>query len=290
MKLVNTGTQGKHAVVGGRISRTEIQAVIPVIERILLQCKIGLDAPVADSLLGSSGSERLMCGDIDIAVPIEALNRGQAVSAHEDVLSCSQHGNVISFVIAIPNGEISENQLRNGLVQVDLIGGDFQWLKQFYHSDSRSAFKGAHRNLLISAYLSHFRKYTYIKEWGSLWNTDEGPIFSQKNGLFNRKRERVVKGDGTPYASKFIITATDNCFDLEKSALYYFGSCYATAFSSFENLVCAIEENYDPEYVAGVYTRFFDEYLVNLPHLKTDDFPWARYPMMNAARLKNHNK
>lgn len=164
MKLVNTGTQGNHAIVGGRISREEIATVLPIIERILMQCQVPLSADIAESLLGSSGSERPMCGDIDIAVPVEALNRGRAVSAHQDVLSCSQHGNVISFVIAIPNGEISENQLRNGLVQVDLIGGDFQWLKQFYHSDSRSAFKGAHRNLLISAYLSHFRKYTYIKE------------------------------------------------------------------------------------------------------------------------------
>lgn len=290
MKLVNTGTQGKHAVVGGRISREEIIAVLPVIERILMQCQVPLHADIAESLLGSSGSERLMCGDIDIAVPVEALNRGQAVSAHADVQTCSQHGNVISFVIAIPNGEISENQLRNGLVQVDLIGGDFQWLKQFYHSDSRSAFKGAHRNLLISAYLSHFRKYTYIKEWGSLWNTDEGPIFSQKNGLFERRRERVVKGDGTPYASKFIITSKNHSYDLEKSAIHYFGSCYATAFNSFENLIQAIEENYDPEYVASVYTRFFDEYLVTLPHLKSDDFPWARYPQLNAARLKNLQK
>lgn len=290
MKLVNTGTQGKHAIVGGRISREEITAVLPVIERILIQAQVPVYATPAQCLLGSSDSDRPMCGDIDMAVPIEALNRGQALSKHEDVLSCSQHGNVISIVIAIPNGEISESQLRNGLVQVDLIGGDFQWLKQFYYSDSRSAFKGAHRNLLISAYLSHFRKYTYVKEWGSLWNTDQGPIFSQKNGLFDRKRERVVKGDGTPYASKFIITAKNHSFDLEKSAMHYFGSCYATAFSSFESLVQAIEENYDDEYVAAVYDRFFSEYLVNLPHLKTNEFPWARYSKLNAAFLRNQSK
>lgn len=290
MKLVNTGNQGNNAIVGGRISREEITAVLPVIERILIQAQVPVFEAVAECLLGSSGSDRPMCGDIDIAVPVEALERGQALSKHEDVLSCSQHGNVISFVIAIPNGEISENQLRNGLVQVDLIGGDFQWLKQFYHSDSRSAFKGAHRNLLISAYLSHFRKYTYIKEWGSLWNTDEGPIFSQKNGLFDRKRERVVKGDGTPYASKFIITAKNHSYNLEKSAVMYFGSGYYEAFNSFENLVQAIEENYDREYVDAIYDRFFCEYLVNLPHLKTTEFPWARYSRLNAAFLRNQQK
>lgn len=278
MKLVNTGTQTGHAIVGGRISRTEIQAVLPVIERILMRAQVpqfaDADRPVSECLLGSSGSDREMCGDIDIAVPYEALTCGTAISKQEDVLSCSQHGNVISIVVAIPNGEVSESHLRNGMVQVDLIGGDFAWLKQFYHSDSKSAFKGAHRNLLISAYLSHFRVHTYVKEWGDLWNTDEGPIFSQKSGLYNRRRERVVKADGTPYAQKFIITSKNHCFDLKKSATYYFGSCYSHAFDSFENLVEAIEENYDRDVVKGVYDRFFNEYLVNLPHLKTDAFPW----------------
>lgn len=286
MKLANTGHQQGHAFVGGRISRQEINTIIPLIERILLQSKIVLDHPVAESMLGSSGSDRFMCGDIDIAVPLDVLNNGALISSHPYVKSCSQHGNVISFIIAIPGGEISHSQLRNGLVQVDLIGGEFEWLKQFYHSDSKSSFKGAHRNLMISAYLAHFRRKTFTKEWEDTWVTDEGPIFSQKNGLCDRHRTRVAKGDGTPYASKFITVTTNQSYNLPNSAVHYFGSCYPHAFDSFEDIVRSIEECYDDEYVDATYTRFFADYLKDLPHLNADTFPWSSFPRLSAIRSK----
>lgn len=287
MKLANTGQQEGHAIVGGRISREEINKVIPMIERILLQCNITLGRPVADSLLGSSGSSRFMCGDIDIAAPINILNNGgRVLASHPHVKSCSQHGNVISFIIAIPDGEISHSQLRNGLVQVDLIGGEFEWLKQFYHSDSKSSFKGAHRNLMISAYLAHFRVKTYKAEWGDTWVTDNGPIFSQKNGICDRTRERVAKEDGTPYSSKFITNTTNHSFNLDNSAVFYFGSCYPHAFNSFEELIQSIEECYDEEYVSGIYHRFFADYLKDLPHLNADTFPWSNHPRLDAIRSK----
>lgn len=287
MKLANTGPQESNALVGGRISREEIDKVIPMIERILLQCNIQLGRPVADSLLGSSGSTRSMCGDIDIAVPVEILNNGgRVLSCHPHIKSCSQHGNVISLIIAIPGGEISHSQLRNGLVQVDLIGGEFEWLKQFYHSDSKSSFKGAHRNLMISAYLAHFRVKTYKPEWDDKWVTDNGPIFSQKNGICDRTRERVAKEDGTPYNSKFITVTSNHSYNLTNSAVFYFGSCYPHAFNSFEELIQSIEECYDEEYVSGIYQRFFADYLKDLPHLNADTFPWSNYPRLDAIRLK----
>lgn len=285
MKLVNTGTNTNHAVVGGRISRKEIEAITPVIERILLQNNIKLEHPVADSMLGSSGSDRDMCGDIDIAVPPYVLQCGITLSRWPEVKSCSQHGNVISIVIEIPDGEISPDQLRNGLVQVDLIGGDYEWLKQFYYSDSSSSFKGAHRNLMISAYLAHFRRKTFKEGW-DVFVEDEGPIFSQKNGLFDRKRVRVAKGDGTPYASKFITTATNQSYSLAQSSVHYFGSDYSGAMYSFESLLQAIEECYDDQFVAETYTRFFADYLKDLPHLNAESFPWANHPRLNAIRLK----
>ena len=287
MKLANTGLQQGHAIVGGRISREEIVAVTPVIERILLQCNIDLGRPVSDSLLGSSGSSRFMCGDIDVAVPVEVLNvGGKSLSAHPDVKSCSQHGNVISFIIAIPGGEISHSQLRNGLVQVDLIGGEFEWLKQFYHSDSKSSFKGAHRNLMISAYLAHFRVKTYKSEWGDTWVTDSGPIFSQKNGICDRTRERVAKEDGSPFSSKFITNTSNHSYNLVNSAVAYFGSCYSHAFNSFEQLVRSIEECYDESTASEIFTRFFADYLKDLPHLNADTFPWSNHPRLDAIRSK----
>ena len=286
MKLANAGHQEGHAFVGGRISRPEIEAVTPMIERILMQSKITLEHPVADSFLGSSGSDRFVCGDIDIAVPVETLHFGGNIASHPDVKSCSQHGNVISFIIEIPGGEISHSQLRNGLVQVDLIGGEFEWLKQFYHSDSKSSFKGAHRNLLISAYLAHFRRKTYKQEWNELWVTDEGPIFSQKNGICDRHRTRVAKGDGTPFASKYVTITENNSYDLPNSAVHYFGTCYAHAFNSFEKLVQSLEECYDEQFVTETYHRFFADYIKDLPHLNAEAFPWSNYPLLNAVRLK----
>lgn len=285
MKLANTGHQEGHAVVGGRISRPEIEAVTPVIERILLQSKITLEHPVADSFLGSSGSDRFMCGDIDIAVPVETLHFGGKIASHPDVKFCSQHGNVISFIIEIPGGEISPDQLRNGLVQVDLIGGKYEWLRQFYYSDNSSSFKGAHRNLLISAFLAHFRRTAFIEGW-DVFAEDEGPIFSQKNGLFIRKRVRVAKGDGSPYASKFITTQSHQSFSLTESATEYFGADFYGAFFCFESLITALEECYDEEIVEATYTRFFADYLKDLPHLNAETFPWSKHPRLDAVRLK----
>lgn len=286
MKLVNTGTNTNHAVVGGRISREEIWRAIPVIERILLQNNIKLEHPVADSLLGSSGNGDCgLCGDIDIAVPSYVLRCGATLSRWPEIKSCSQHGNVISLVIEIPDGEISPDQLRNGLVQVDLIGGNYEWLRQFYYSDNSSSFKGAHRNLLISAFLSHFRRKTFIEGW-DVFAEDEGPIFSQKNGLFIRKRVRVAKGDGSPYASKFVTTHSHQSFSITESATKYFGADFYGAFFCFESLITALEECYEEEVVDATYTRFFADYLKDLPHLNAESFPWANHPRLNAIRLK----
>ncbi len=280
MKLVNVGQQDGHVVLGGRIAQAEIPPVLAVVQQITTDCGISFQRELKECLLGSCywsqngellGLEPKLYGDLDIGVSVDALNKGKEISRHHLVKSCSQHGNVISFVIAIPGGEIDVPSARNGLVQVDLIAGNLDYLKEFYWSNPKSAFKGAQLNTLISAYFKTLREYEYNMDWEfDVWHVETGPVFSQKNGFCERRRERVAKADGSPYASKFITTVENQLWTRWEAAEKYLDD--VTAFDCFELLVDALELRLPEEQLEKIYTLYFKEYLP--AHLNVDAYPW----------------
>lgn len=268
--------------MGGRILREEIPATLVLVSEILSDVGIATEKPLAECLLGSTG-KKPSSGDIDVAVrPFEPISMA-ALKKHDSVLKVSRAGAVTSLVIAIQGlPEVDLEAERNGLVQVDLIPGKLQWLKQFFFADERSAFKGAHRNLLISSYLYSFRREVTPSGW-QVFQTSDGPIFSQNHGLCDRLLTRQADKFGKPYASKFKEEYSNSFFDIEKAAEYYFGNHYRDAFTSVETLYRAIEENYDREFTQAVYKRYVNDYLP--AHLNSDEYPWSRL-VPNIARAR----
>lgn len=281
MKLVNSKYyEPKDEIMGGRITKDQIFMSLGVIASILKDVGIELEAPISECLLGSTGKKDTS-GDIDLAVKAVGSS-AFALMHHPLVLKTSRAGSVFSFVIKIPGcPELHEADLMNGFVQVDLIPGDLKWLKQFFYASERSAFKGAHRNLLISAYLFSFRVQTKRLGW-SVWETETGPVFSQNHGVAQRHRKRLSDSKGKPYATKFEDTVSNQLFDMKEAACFYLGSDYGRAFDSVETLYEAIEDNYDPAFKRTVYSRFIQDYLP--VHLNSDEFPWDRVP--NIARCR----
>lgn len=277
MKLVNSKyyKDSGDVLMGGRILLEEIPATLAVVSEILYDAGIVLERPIVDCLLGSTG-KKPSSGDIDLGVwPFSDIQTA-AIKRHPQVFKVSRAGSVVSMIIAIQGtGEVNAAQDRNGLVQVDLIPGDLNWLKQFFFADESSGFKGAHRNLLISAYLMHFRREHTPDGW-KVWSVSNGPIFSQNHGFADRKQTRRTNADGVPYATKFDTEYTNKMFNVEDAAEYYFGNHYRDAFTSVETLYQAIEENYDRDIAQSIYRRYLQDYLS--PHLLSADFPWYTVP------------
>lgn len=283
MKLVNSEFYNRtDEIMGGRITRGEIFVTLSVIQDILRDAGILTEKPLRECFLGSTGKKEIS-GDIDIGVIPFNSEAAFKLRSHPDVLKVSRAGAVTSIVIAIQGcPEVYLPGNFNGLVQVDLIPGDLKWLKQFFFADERSGFKGAHRNLLISSYLRSFRKQTMRSDW-SVFETETGPVFSQVLGIADRELKRQSDKNGKPYATKFNQTVSNQSFDIEKSAEYWFGNYYRDAFTSVETLYRAIEENYNSDFSEAVYKRFFDDYLP--AHLNTDDYPWHLVPNMQKERV-----
>lgn len=267
--------------MGGRILREEIPATLVVVSEILNEVGISTERPIAECLLGSTG-KKPSAGDIDVGVrPFEPIAVA-ALRKHESVLNVSRAGAITSIVVAIQGlSQVDRGNDRNGLVQVDLIPGDLTWLKQFFFADERSAFKGAHRNLLISSYLFGFRTETKKPGW-TVFERSEGPMFSQNHGLCDRRLVRKADKNGKPYATKFDEEIFNKQYNLEQAAEHYFGNYYRDAFTSVETLYRAIEENYDREFASAVYSRYFKDYLP--VHLNIDAYPWRIVPNMQKER------
>lgn len=110
-----------------------------------------------DFAVGSAG-KREYSGDIDVVVDNAWWDR--SISAFRENLeeafgkeNVARHGAMLHLKYPIANFHYRSNDLlpRTGFVQVDFLFGDYKWLKFYHFCDGNSAYKGAHRNLMISA-------------------------------------------------------------------------------------------------------------------------------------------
>jgi len=114
-----------------------------------------------DYVVGSTG-KREYSGDIDLVVD-PALWSGTVGEFRQNLdmtfgkHNVARHGAMlhISYPIVGYNDSYNNAKPRTGLVQIDFNFGDAEWDK-FYHfsAGENSAYKGAHRNLMISAICS----------------------------------------------------------------------------------------------------------------------------------------
>lgn len=159
MKLnyISTPTDlGGTAVPGcGTIYHTEIR---PTLTKLSDDLEMPFD--FNDYVLGSTG-KREYSGDIDLVV--DAKWWGQGVTAFRQNLeevfgkeNVARNANMLhlKYPIVQYDSEQKAAQPRTGFVQIDFNFGNSEWEKFYHYVDGKSAYKGAHRNLMLAAICS----------------------------------------------------------------------------------------------------------------------------------------
>jgi len=161
-------------------------------------------------ILGSTGKKEFS-GDIDIAVNRTLVENIMTDGKSELVNKLSKlvgmdniriYGNCHSIQYPII-GYNSDHGLdcsvkRTGLVQIDFIAGDIDWLEFFYFWDENSKLKGTHRNIAISTLANHIGVKVYddtVDGQGRYVNVSRYK-WSPKNGLQYVNRVTPKDGDG----------------------------------------------------------------------------------------------
>jgi len=147
---------GGTAVSGcGTIHCTEISPTL-----IKLSDDLEMPFDFNDYILGSTG-KREYSGDIDLVVDDAWWSYG--ISAFRQNLeetfgkeNLSRHGNMLHlrYPIVGYNPNNKDALPRTGFVQIDFNFGNSEWEKFYHYVDGESAYKGAHRNLMIAAICS----------------------------------------------------------------------------------------------------------------------------------------
>lgn len=154
--IVQPTDLGGTAVPGcGTIHQSEIKAT-------LTKLSDDLEFPFDfnDYIIGSTG-KREYSGDIDVVLDSKWWDHG--VTAFRDNLeqvfgkeSVARNGDMLHLRYPIIGYEPLHNKClpRTGFVQIDFNLADYEWDKFYHYSHAESAYKGGHRNLMISAICS----------------------------------------------------------------------------------------------------------------------------------------
>jgi hypothetical protein len=164
LKYIKTPADlGGTAISGcGTIHQSEIKAT-------LTKLSDDLEMPFNfnNYILGSTG-KREYSGDIDLVVDDRWWGHG--IPAFRENLeeafgkeNVARNGNMLHlrFKIVGYNPELNHASPRTGFVQIDFNFGNYEWEHFYHHSPGEeSGYKGAHRNLAMSAILSTQRTVT----------------------------------------------------------------------------------------------------------------------------------
>jgi hypothetical protein len=191
MKLRYIGTPtdlGGSAVPGcGTIYKSEIK---PTLTKLSDDLEMPFD--FNDFVVGSTG-KREYSGDIDVVVDNKwwQKNDGGIVKFRqmlEEVYgkeNVAKNGDIVhlKFPIENYNGTYQQSLPRTGFVQIDFNFGDYEWEKFYHYVDGNSGYKGAHRNLMISAICS-VNSYTDFDNMPGEWMN--GHFIPCLNDSYNR--------------------------------------------------------------------------------------------------------
>jgi len=147
-------SEGGSAVAGcGTIHKSEIKPTLD-----MLSIDLNLPFNLNEYTLGSTG-KRDYSGDIDVVIDNNWWTEGPGAFREKLDLKfgkdkVTRNGDLVhlKYPIIHYNSSLTECKPRTGFVQVDFNFGNVEWEK-FYHFSpgEKSAYKGAHRNLAISA-------------------------------------------------------------------------------------------------------------------------------------------
>jgi hypothetical protein len=231
---------------------------------------------IENKVLGSVGKKEYS-GDIDISVSLGSkeevdafVNNLKSVVGQHNV---KKSGTMIFTVFPIQgydNTKIDESP-RTGLVQVDFMEGNPDYMKFYYHSPHQkdSKLKGAHRNLLIAA----ISVYADRKE-SSQTDDDGKPAkvtrwkFGPK-GLMRVERTRQKDKKGNWIKKPNDVPLTDYLTSPQEIAAALFRRKHGPeVFDSAETIIDAIKDTFP----APVAEHIFKQAAYNFTDAKLTDF------------------
>lgn len=249
--------EGGNAVPNaGAIHISEIEPTIKNIEKIT-----GLKG-LSKNVLGSVGKKEYS-GDIDLAInlsPEEYKALGDKLETKLGKENVNRKGTIFSaFPIIDYDPSKDGRQPRTGVVQVDFMNGDPEWLKLFHHSPGdESVFKGAHRNLALASLaaqlerkaseeMDDFDRPVWEERWQ--WSVKHGLIKVRKESRTNENTGKTIKAQSLTPTNK----GTKNAAQIAK--ILFKGKAGAEALNSMESIIDAIKKSYTPEEAAVIFER-----------------------------------
>lgn len=248
--IVPSNDLGGTAVPGcGTIHQSEIPAT-------LTQLSDALELPVDlnNFIIGSTG-KREYSGDIDLVIDNRFWSDGilsfrkilEEIFPKTDI---ARNGAMLHLKYPIVGYDANNNIAlpRTGFVQIDFNFGNYEWEKFYHFSDENSAYKGAHRNLIISAICGvnvHYLDDTSQSVWKdnpasiTRWKWGQNGFIQvirhsvkDKHGHWKHKQEDVVIAG--PTVDPIVIADT-----LFPETGYKFG-----ILDSLESIMEAVKDNY----------------------------------------------
>ena len=242
-------SEGGSAIAGcGTIHRAEIKATLT-----RLSDELEFPFDLNNYIIGSTG-KREYSGDIDLVLDTKFWNHG-SVALMQNLIELFGSNNVakngamvhLKYPIVGYDATKDKRKPRTGFVQVDFNLGDAEW-ERFYHYSPgpQSVYKGAHRNLAISAICSAivlyksdetdtFGRPVRQKRWkfgsNGFMKVLRTSSRDRTTGIWKRKQEdTVLEGPFTDPAKILEIL-----FPLSNST---------TMLDSLETIIEAVKENY----------------------------------------------
>lgn len=206
-----------------------------------------------DYVLGSTG-KREYSGDIDLVLDYSQYNAGYK-EFHKNLVNqfglevTARNAEMVHLKYPIKNYNIllQGYQPRTGFVQIDFNFGDEKW-ERFYHYSpgEESGYKGAHRNLAISALASVFKLSVspildFYDRPISLVKWKFGP-----KGLIKVKRQSIINPKNDKWSNKQTDTIIEgpyyNADRIAKILLPVDG--IASDLNSLETIIAAVKRNF----------------------------------------------
>lgn len=241
----------------GVIHIVEVEPTLKAIAKL-----IGRPEAIAQAL-GSVGKTEYS-GDIDIALnlspeEIKALFDRLQKKLGQDSVKMVSGTLILRFPIVNYDESKQERQPRTGLVQVDLMPGDVDWLRTFFHSPgAASKYKGTHRNVALatvaalldvkaSKKMDDQERPVTLERWR--WSKVGGLQKVRKTGIKNKKTGKWLKKQN-------VEVLTDPVRDPDEIARILFkGKAGAEALNSLESIIEAVKKAYTKKAAEAFFER-----------------------------------
>lgn len=246
-KVVPTNLGGAALPDCGTIHITEVK---PTLDKLSQQLDLGID--LSRYVVGSTG-KRDYSGDIDIVLDTSLCDI--TMSTLYQLLSCKFDKSCIRklgkqihlrYPIENYNASLTEYKPRTGQVQIDFNIGDFEWDSFYYYTDAESAYKSAHRNIVInsvaafvnehhSTELDNFSRPIETIRWkwsiAGFSKVSRQSKLVKSTGLYAKTQQDVIL-DGPHFDKKFIASTL---FPVTKEI---------SDLNSLETVIQAVKSNY----------------------------------------------